>query len=393
MSAWRALAVAGTLMLAALVAPAAASAHATLKSTSPARGATLTTQPRHVVLRFSETVEGNFGALRVFDAAAKRVDDGRTVHPGGTGSQLAVGLRPGLPDGSYVATYRIVSADGHPVAGGLVFSIGKPGASATPTVSELIGATGAGPATQIAFAVARGATYLATALLLGGLPFVLFIWLPATRAVGGEHGAFVARLRRLLLGGAALGVLAGLVGLVCQGATAGATSVWSALDPGVIGDVLGTRFGHVWGLRVLAFAVLAIAVTRAPRRSALAFAAVPAGFLACAPALAGHASVTAPVWLLVALDVGHVVAMSLWIGGLVMLVTVLPAATRRLDGPDRTRLLSACLCASRHSRWAASACCCSPARTRRSSTSTPGASSRTRASAARCSSSLGCSSC
>ena len=36
------------------------------------------------MLRFSESVEGNFGALRVFDAAAKRVDDGRTVHPGGT---------------------------------------------------------------------------------------------------------------------------------------------------------------------------------------------------------------------------------------------------------------------------------------------------------------------
>ncbi len=192
-----AAALAALAILLVLLTPGAASAHAILESTTPQRGATLREQPRQVVLRFSESVEGNFGAVRVFDAAAKRVDDGHTVHPGGTGSQLAVGLKPGLPDGTYVATYRVISADSHPVSGGLVFSIGAPGAAATPTVSDLIGDSGTGPVTQAAFGLARGLTYLATALVLGGLAFLLAVWLPALRSAAGAGEEWVAASSRL----------------------------------------------------------------------------------------------------------------------------------------------------------------------------------------------------
>ena len=393
----RALAIAGALAMAILVAPATAAGHAVLVDSAPKRGATLPSQPRHVELHFSETVEANFGAVRIFDAAGKRVDAGETVHPAGTGARLAVGLQPGLADGTYVATYRVISADSHPVSGGLVFSIGAPGAAAAPTVAELIGSSDAGPSTEVAFGVARGLTYLATALLLGGPGFLLFVWLPSLRATAGTSddwlaasAAFAGRLRLLLLGAAAVGVLAGLTGIVLQGATAAGISAWSALDPAVIGDVLGTRFGRVWGVRVLAFAALAILLAFALRaaheprdaspvcaggargaglrraalgahglrraalgahglaapgapRALLALLAVPAAFVALAPALAGHSSVTPPTWLLVPLDVGHVAAMSAWIGGLAVLLAVLPAATRRLEGPDRTRLLAASL--------------------------------------------------
>jgi copper transport protein len=373
----RALAVGGALLAMALAAPAAAPAHALLVDAAPQRGATLRTQPRQVVLRFSETVEGNFGALRVFDAKGRRVDDGRVTHPGGSGPRLTVGLRPGLPDGTYVATYRVVSADGHPVSGGLVFSVGRPGAAAVPPVSELIGDGGAGPLTQAAFGVARGLDYLATALVLGGLAFLLAVWLPALRAAAGATDAwreasvaFLLRLRRLFVAGAALGVGAGLAGLVLQGATAGATSAWAALSPSVLGEVLGTRFGHVWGMRILAFATTGGALAIALRglrghaaagalrrvalgadglaapglpRALLALAAPSAAFLALAPALGGHASVQPPVALLLPLDVAHVLAMSAWIGGLVVALLVLPAATGRLEAADRTRLLAATL--------------------------------------------------
>jgi copper transport protein len=368
-------ALAATAILLALLAPAGASAHAILESTSPQRGATPRREPRQVVLRFSESVEGNFGAVRVFDAAAKRVDDGHTVHPGGTGSQLAVGLKPGLPHGTYVATYRVISADSHPVSGGLVFSIGAPGAAATPTVADLIGDSGAGPVTQAAFGLARGLTYLATALVLGGLAFLLAVWLAALRSAAGPgeewveaSAGFLGRARRLLLGGALLGAVAGAAGIVLQGATAGATTAWEALKPSVVSDVLGTRFGEVWSARMLAFVVLGGAIGLLLRgvrratspaalqrvalgadglaapglpRAALALAAIPAAFVAIAPALAGHASVQQPVALLFPLDVAHVLAMSAWVGGLVLLLLALPAATRRLEAADRTRLLAA----------------------------------------------------
>jgi copper transport protein len=368
------------MLLTLLLASAGASAHAMLEGTSPQRGATLREQPRTVTLRFSEAVEGNFGAVRVYDASSRRVDDGHTVHPDGQGSQLAVGLRPGLPHGTYVATYRVISADSHPVSGGLVFSVGAPGAAAAPTVAELIGDSTAGPMTQGAFGLARGLTYLATALLLGGLAFLLAVWLPALRSASGAgeewaqaSAAFLAATRRLLLAGAALGAACAVAGIVLQGATAGATSAWAALKPSVVSDVLGTRFGAVWSARGLAFVVLAGAVVwllRDVRRAgggagsgaglqrvalgadglaapgpprALALAVIPAAYVAVAPALGGHASVQPPVALLFSLDVAHVLAMSAWIGGLVVLVVALPAATRRLPAPERTRLLAATL--------------------------------------------------
>jgi copper transport protein len=152
---------------------------------------------------------------------------------------------------------------------------------------------------------------------------------------------------------------------VAQGGVAGGTSVWAAIDPGVIEDVLSTRFGTVWGIRMLAFAgllcLLALPVG-ARRLQALRPASLGAtgtavagsgavgvgaltlaGLLVVFPALAGHASTQDPQWLLVPLDVAHVGAMSAWLGGLVMLAVAVPAATRALERPDRTRLLAAVL--------------------------------------------------
>ena len=47
--------------------------------------------------------------------------------------------------------------------------------------------------------------------------------------------------------------------------------------------------------------------------------------------------------LLIPTDVLHVTAMSVWVGGLLVLLAVLPVATRALEPPDRTRLLAATL--------------------------------------------------
>src|SRR5205085_11972456 len=68
-----------------------------------------------------------------------------------------------------------------------------------------------------------------------------------------------------------------------------------------------------------------------------------AAFLAISPALAGHAETQSPSGLLIPTDTLHVAAMSTWVGGLLVLIAVLPLATRSLDAPDRTRLLSAVL--------------------------------------------------
>ncbi len=333
------------LLLALAVLPASALAHATLQASMPERGATARTEPKQVVLRFDEAVEGNFGAVRVFDARGDRVDTGAVRHPGGAGAQLAVALKPGLLDGTYTATYRVISADSHPVSGGFVFSIGKAGTPPAETVGDLLAGSSAGRATEVAFGIARGTDYLAIALVLGTLLFILLSWPRGAGTPEPARAAFALRARALLLAGAALGVVAGAAGIVLQGATAGGTSFWAALDSSTVREVLGTRFGTVWGLRVADFVLIGALLLLSRRRFAtlLAALALPAAFLAVTPALGGHATTQHPVALLAPLDVIHVVAMSAWVGGLIALVVAVPTATRALDPTDRTALLSATL--------------------------------------------------
>jgi copper transport protein len=351
----------------AAVAPAAG-AHALLEGTTPARGVTEKSEPKLVMFRFSEPVEGSFGAVRVFDAKGGQVESGSVSHPRGQ-SSIAIGLKPNLPDGSYTATYHVISADSHPVSGGFVFSIGSPGATPK-TVAQLTASDKVGQVTKIGFGIARGVTYAAIALAIGALAFLIWTWLPALRAAAGgdarwrEASERFSRRLRVLLGAAlAAGVVSEICQLVFQGATATGGTFWDALDGTVIREVIHTRFGTIHLLDLIAFLVFfvltlptawapvlrpasvgatGLASQRFGRIDLLLMGALGA-FLAISPALAGHASTQSPSALLIPTDALHVAAMSVWVGGLVVLVAVLPAATRALDPPDRTRLLAATL--------------------------------------------------
>jgi copper transport protein len=362
------------LCLSALVLPQGAAAHAVLVAATPERGGQVDSAPERVTLRFNEPVEAGFGAVRVFDAEGERVDEGELLRPGGDSDAIGVALRGDLPDGSYTATYRVVSADSHPVSGGYVFTVGEGGAAPAASVAELIEEGDAGPVTSVGFGAVRALAYLAIALAVGGVIFLAAVWLPGLRAASGAgpewaeaSSAFARRFGRVAVGTVALGILTTALGIVLQGANAAGTSFWAALDPTVIGDVLGTRFGTIWGLRLLdwgllgALAAAAVASARLPvlRPASLGAAGLAAqrlaappvlaalalllGFLVVSPGLSGHAGTTEPELLAMASDTLHVVAMSAWLGGLAALLLLLPAATRRLEEPDRTRLLAACL--------------------------------------------------
>lgn len=336
-----------------LLVPTAAFAHATLEATSPQRGETVKKQPGVVVFRFSEPVEGNFGAVRVYDAAGERVDEGDAFHPGGEGSKLGVHLKPGLPDGSYTATYRVISADGHIVSGGFVFSAGRAGRAPRETVAELVAAAGSGGAAGVGMGIARGLQYAALALALGALAFFLLAWRPAQRGVGGDDErwglasrAGARRLRLALIAAAFVGAASAAAAVLFEAAQAAGVTTGAALDQTILREELGTRFGTVWGVTALAWGLLGLALIPALRRPVpwrLAPLFLPLAFIALEPALSGHPSTQSPGVLLFPANVLHVVAMAVWVGGLASLVLILPAATGELDPVDRGRLLAATL--------------------------------------------------
>jgi len=353
-----------------------ASGHAQLLGTSPLSGSIVKVQPTEVIFMFNQDVGGTLGAVRVYNAQGNEVDDLDVSHPDGNEHWMGVGLKPHLPDGTYTGTYRVISADTHIVYGGLVFSIGHAGAAPKFTVAGLIGKSETGRVTKVAFGVVRGLNYLTLALMVGGLAFLFFAWLPALSSVAGSEErwslasrAFASRLRQLLALAVLLGVIVSVLGILLQGANAAGVSLWSSLKSSVIDNTIESRFGEVWGLRAVDWALLGalLAGSRAigrdvipvlgsagqdgetpqpvtrPPRAILALLGIGALYLVITPALAGHASIESPVGVFFPSDALHVLSGSAWVGGIACLLIALPAATGQLQRPERSRLLLATL--------------------------------------------------
>jgi copper transport protein len=340
-------------ILAVLVGASTAFAHAQLLGTSPQSGSTVAAQPPEVIFKFNQAIGGTLGAVRVYDAQGNEVDNLDVSHPEGQEHWMGVGLKPHLPDGTYTATYRVISADTHIVYGGLVFNIGHAGAPPRFTVAGLIGRNESGEATKLAFGLVRALDYLSIALLLGGLAFLLVAWLPGLAAVAdGEQRwsdastAFARRMQWLLALAVVLGVVVSVLGILLQGASAAGVSLWSSLRSTVVKDTLESRFGQVWGLRAIDWlalgALLLLARARRPRWL-IVLVGIGAAYLAITPALAGHASIQSPIVVFFPSDVVHVLAASVWVGGVACLLLALPAATRHIEGPERSQLLLAVL--------------------------------------------------
>ena len=350
-------ALAGCALIALATAPSAL-AHAQLVGTSPAAGSTVATQPAQVIFRFNQNVGGTAGAVRVYNARGEEVDDLDVSHPDGDERKMGVGLKRRLPDGTYTATYRVVSADTHIVYGGLVFSIGHRGAAPRYTVAGLIGRNETGRVTKVAFGVVRVLDYLSIALMIGGLVFLYAVWGPALESLARPEprwsqasDAFTRRAARMLAVAVVIGISVSLLGVLLQGATAAGVSLWSSLKGTVIEGTLESRFGWVWAVRALDWALLGallawarragprgVRVSRPPAWVAVGLT-IGCAYLVTTLALAGHASIQSPTAVFFPSETLHVLAASLWVGGIACLLLVLPAATRRLEGAERTRLL------------------------------------------------------
>ncbi|MDX6681961.1 MAG: copper transport protein [Solirubrobacteraceae bacterium] len=296
--------------------PAAASAHAVLQHTTPHQNAAVGAAPSSVRLDFNEAVEVSFGAVRVYDQRGRRVDSGDVAHPDGRQHSVTVGVRGGLGRGVYTTTYRVVSADGHPVSGGFAFGVGEPVTArrGTPQVADLLARSSAGPAVEGAYGVARGLHYAALLLLVGAVFFGLLVW---------PVGSTARWPRRALLVAAIVGLLAALAGIALQGALGGGVSLGHALDSAMLRGSLETRTGHTWLLRSAAWALLVVVLALrrgdGSRWERLGLG-LPVAFLVGTLPYAGHADTQAPRALLIPADVLHVLAAGAWLGGLVLLL-------------------------------------------------------------------------
>ncbi|GAB3857449.1 copper resistance protein CopC [Nocardioides maradonensis] len=282
-------------------------AHAMVVASDPAPGSLLRTAPKDVSITFDEAVTVVPDAVRVYGPDGSRVDRGAVLRPGGAGDEVGVAI-DARAEGTYLVSWRVVSADSHPVTGAFTFSVGK--RSGAPTVA----AVGSDPGLGKLLGLARSVGYAGSALLLGG---TLLLGLAGPPAPGQARG------RRRLLGiGLAALVGGAVVALLVQGAYDAGLG-WSATGrPSLVGDLLATTFGHGLLLRIaaaVAFGVV-LAAGRGIVRSVLL---VLCGLgVVISFAMTGH-GVAGPLQL-VSTSV-HVAVASIWLGGLAVLaVLVLP---------------------------------------------------------------------
>jgi copper transport protein len=317
-----AVAFAATALVAGTASPAFA--HAVLQETTPTAGQVLDQAPKEVTLGFSEPVEVALGAIRVFDSNGKRLDIGDVSHPGGDQSRVRAEL-PDLEDDSYVVTWRVISADAHPVRGAFTFQLGQgaPAGNLQSLTERLLADQGGDQTVGALYAIARFAVFASLALLIGAAAFLVLIWPGGRESVGAA---------RLVWAGWIGAVIATVAGIALDGAYAGALPLGDAFKWSVISDVLDTRFGRVWLLRLVlllvAIPLLRLLLNRRPvaeyplppwwRPAAVI---VAAGLL-LTPGISGHAGSGDLVPLAIIADATHVGAVSLWLGGLVVLLAV-----------------------------------------------------------------------
>ena len=290
----------------ALVAPAAASAHATLIDSNPADQQVVPSAPSRVTLSFSEPVETSLGAVRVFDANAKRVDTGDPFRI--RGDEVGVKLASGLPNGTYTVSWSVLSADGHPIDGAFVFHIGAPGANPAGVASQVGGRSST--LVKRAADVVRFFDIALVVLLVGEIAALLLIFRDADRDVERRLWHVVAGV------GFGLSIAAGAT-IVLEAAIVTGVGVGGATKGGVLSAVLSTRFGHMRLAQVIGAEVIAIAAVWAAtaRGKALKWTiGVLAVALAVTPGLSGHAGQNGTPAVIA--DAGHVLSASMWVGGL-----------------------------------------------------------------------------
>ena len=295
-------------------------AHAVLLQTTPGEGAVLTTPPKTVSLRYNEQVTVTPGSVRVFDSHGRRVDTGSVSKPSADVVQAQLPDR--LAAGAYVVTWRVISADTHPVEGAFTFQVGLAANATAPSFTgfaqNLLHSQKGDQTVGVVYGVLRGALYAGIALLIGAVAFGAFVWSGART---------LRRTAHLLWGGWVVAVVATITQLLIQGPYGAGLSLSDVFRTDLIRGVLGTQFGHLSLVRLglLAASVpLLLALSRhtpgqrpPPRQTATL--AVIGVVLALTFALSGHAHTGRYTWLSVPGDVVHILAMGVWLGGLVVL--------------------------------------------------------------------------
>jgi copper transport protein len=295
------------MAVAALAGAGRADAHAILQSSEPASGAALATSPTRIVLDFNEAVQFDLGGVTLTTASGSPVVIGKAHHRAGADDVVEASV-PTLSPGVYVVGYRIVSADGHPVSGNIVFRVGA---------GSVAGVQAHGPradrAVGVLYGLLRFAAYPALVAGGGAWLFSLLVW-----------PGLWWRSRRMVFWSAVVLVVASLGQFVVAVPYLAGTGLSASFHARQWSNVAHTDVGRWLLVRASVALLLLLSLVRINRwrlgrSTGVVLAGAVLALLDVTMVGDGHAAVGR--WLVlgwVATFV-HIAAMCLWLAGLVVI--------------------------------------------------------------------------
>jgi copper transport protein len=278
-------------------------AHASLLAALPGEGVTLPESPKTFRLDFNEPVSP-------LPMRLVRPSGQVATLTGAVAKNTSVTIQaPAMPDqGTYVLSWRVISADGHPVGGVVSFAVGHPssGVSAPPVVG----------ATAVHAAIWAVQFLLSIALFIGVGGAFFVAWLAAKGPARGQG---------ILAAAMAGGIVAAIVSVPLQGLDALAEPLRDVWRPSIWNAGFGTSWGStvVLAVATLIAGLLALGFERRSLTRGLTLLAILG--IGSALVASGHASTAEPRILTMPAVFLHGVCVALWIGSLLPLAIAVRA--------------------------------------------------------------------
>jgi copper transport protein len=291
------LLVAVAALLLVVCGSSGALAHASLVATEPRDGSMVAQAPKTVRLRFNEPVTP--AVVRVIDSSGTTRNDA-AVHA--VDETVEITLPEGLPAGSQVISYRVISADGHPVAGSMTFSVGMGKPATAPSSSDT--------ALGVLIWLSRIGLYLGLFVGVGGVFF---------NAWSGD----VRTGSKPVVAALTLGLISAVVALGCQGLDLLGLKTSDILTLAPWRAAIATTLGPslVIAAAAMGFGWLALRLPAAKSARMLSAAALAGVGLALASS--GHASTAPPQWVTRPALFLHGIGLAWWVGALLPLLAVM----------------------------------------------------------------------
>jgi copper transport protein len=280
-------------VLVVLASAGPAAAHADLVGSDPPSGTVAAAAPGSVRLRFTEPVDPAFTRILIRGAAGRSYPASTVALDRSDNSALVIGMPGGLTDGPYAVTWTTTTTDGHTASGDVLFTVGEAVAGTLGPAQPV----GEGPWLRRAATASRAVWFFGLAVFAGAL---LWRWGRKRPLVAGAWILATATLLRVII-------------LLRSLASAGGADLATVLE-----RLRPTTAGRAWFVLVDAAVVLVILMRRRSRRGLIAWLAV----VLVAEAATGHAAVSPHPWITVPALAVHLGALAIWLGGLVLLLTV-----------------------------------------------------------------------